>query len=205
MLDLKDRATVCQQRIQGTSTTTIIESVEDEHVTEAEKETHRLHRMLMNKESDWQVIREKQILFSMVGVHEKDIWEDRQQDRMTGNNELIKSVKAEEDAESVKSSPTCATKYMSGGRGRSRQNLTEAEKEARRLHRILANRESARQTIRRRKDRSVPERALGSLRCSTAMATPILESSQSLSSVALLPFPFPAKLCKTLVLGLVKN
>ncbi|XVF01871.1 hypothetical protein REPUB_Repub04eG0126200 [Reevesia pubescens] len=179
MLDLKDRATVCQQRIQGTSTTTIIESVEDEHVTE--------------------------ILFSMVGVHEKDIWEDRQQDRMTGNNELIKSVKAEEDAESVKSSPTCATKYMSGGRGRSRQNLTEAEKEARRLHRILANRESARQTIRRRKDRSVPERALGSLRCSTAMATPILESSQSLSSVALLPFPFPAKLCKTLVLGLVKN
>ncbi|XVE96469.1 hypothetical protein REPUB_Repub02eG0224600 [Reevesia pubescens] len=100
--------------------------------------------MLMNKESDWQVIHEKQILFSVVGIHEKDIWEDRQQDRM------IKSVKSEENAESVKSSPTCATNYMSGGGGRSRQNLTEAEKEARRLRRILANRESARQTIRRR-------------------------------------------------------
>ncbi|KAL2933815.1 Transcription factor HBP-1a, partial [Bienertia sinuspersici] len=34
--------------------------------------------------------------------------------------------------------------------GRSRHNLTEAEKEARRIRRVLANRESARQTIRRR-------------------------------------------------------
>ena len=58
---------------------------------------------------------------------EKDIWEDRQQDQITGNNALIKSVKAEQNAESVKSSPTCATKYMSGGGGRPRQNLTEVE------------------------------------------------------------------------------
>ncbi|EOY08179.1 Basic-leucine zipper transcription factor family protein, putative isoform 2 [Theobroma cacao] len=106
--------------------------------------------MLTNKESDWQMIRERQILYSIMGMPEKDVWEDRQHDQMTGNDVLIKSVKAEQNAESVKSSPTCATKYMSGGGGRSRQNLTEAEKEARRLRRILANRESARQTIRRR-------------------------------------------------------
>ncbi|KAK6942630.1 Basic-leucine zipper domain [Dillenia turbinata] len=40
--------------------------------------------------------------------------------------------------------------YMPFRGRRSRQNLTEAEKEARRLRRVLANRESARQTIRRR-------------------------------------------------------
>ncbi|CAH8252858.1 unnamed protein product [Arabidopsis lyrata] len=38
----------------------------------------------------------------------------------------------------------------SNGCGRSRQNLSEAEREERRIRRILANRESARQTIRRR-------------------------------------------------------
>ncbi|XVF76241.1 hypothetical protein PTKIN_Ptkin13bG0250400 [Pterospermum kingtungense] len=96
------------------------------------------------------MIRERQILSSIVGMPEKDIWEDNQLDQITGNNALTKSVKAEQKAESVKSSPTCATKCMSRGGGRSRQNLTEAEKEARRIRRILANRESARQTIRRR-------------------------------------------------------
>ncbi|XP_065855714.1 uncharacterized protein [Euphorbia lathyris] len=50
---------------------------------------------------------------------------------------------AETSLSSVKSHP-------SFGGGRSRQNLTEDEKEERRLRRILANRESARQTIRRR-------------------------------------------------------
>ncbi|XVF07711.1 hypothetical protein REPUB_Repub06bG0163200 [Reevesia pubescens] len=172
----EDRAAVGQQQIQETSTTVVIQSVETEQnaeslntshpctarytsngvvrsrqsVTETEKETCRLHRMLTDKGSDWQMIRERQVLFSIVGMPEKDIWEDRQQDSMIGNNALIKSVKAEENAESVKSSSTSATKYMSGGGGRSRHNLTEAEKEARRLRRILANRESARQTIRRR-------------------------------------------------------
>ncbi|XP_022743277.1 uncharacterized protein LOC111294280 [Durio zibethinus] len=196
----QDRATVGQQKVQVTSTTVVIESVEAEqnaellntshpctarytsngvvrsreNVTEAdsffdlvlcfvnplfltecsfdqaEKETCRLHGMLTNKESDWQMIHERQILFSMVGMREKDIWKDRQQDQITGNNVLIKSVKAEQNALSVKSSPTCSIKYISCGRGRSSQNLTEAEKETRRLHRILANRESARQTIRRR-------------------------------------------------------
>ncbi|XWS43438.1 hypothetical protein CRYUN_Cryun16bG0103700 [Craigia yunnanensis] len=164
----EDRVTVGQQQIQVTGTTVVIESVEAEQNAEslnkihpcavrytsngggeAENETRRLHRMLTNKESDWQMIRERQILFSLVKMPEKSIWEDGQPDQMTGNNALIKSVKAKENAESVKSSPTCATKYMSGGRGRSRQNLTEAEKDAR-TRRILANRESARQTIRRR-------------------------------------------------------
>ncbi|XP_021289340.1 uncharacterized protein LOC110420382 isoform X2 [Herrania umbratica] len=169
----EDRAAVDQQQSQVTSTPVIIDSIEAEQDSEllngthpcaarytskcvvksrqnAEKETLRLHRMFTNKESDWQMIRERQILFSIMGMPEKDVWEDGQHDQMTGNDLLIKSVKAERNAESVKSSPTCATKYTSGGGGRSRQNLTEAEKEARRLRRILANRESARQTIRRR-------------------------------------------------------
>ncbi|KAF8041943.1 hypothetical protein BT93_A0522 [Corymbia citriodora subsp. variegata] len=45
----------------------------------------------------------------------------------------------------------CGTSYLSLGVGRSRHNnLSEAEKEAKRLRRVLANRESARRTIRRR-------------------------------------------------------
>ncbi|KAJ6746813.1 BASIC-LEUCINE ZIPPER (BZIP) TRANSCRIPTION FACTOR FAMILY PROTEIN [Salix koriyanagi] len=62
----------------------------------------------------------------------------------------VKPAKQELDADVPKSSPSCATSYPSYGTGRSRLNLTEAEKEERRLRRILANRESARQTIRRR-------------------------------------------------------
>ncbi|XP_019153013.1 PREDICTED: bZIP transcription factor 68 isoform X6 [Ipomoea nil] len=45
---------------------------------------------------------------------------------------------------------TCSFDYPSVIGSKSRQNITEAEKEARRLRRVLANRESARQTIRRR-------------------------------------------------------
>ncbi|CAN1200639.1 bZIP transcription factor 1-D [Linum perenne] len=56
-------------------------------------------------------------------------------------------VKPEQDAHLHSLS---ARSFPSYGGGRSRQSLTEAEKEARRLRRILANRESARQTIRRR-------------------------------------------------------
>ncbi|KAK6290120.1 hypothetical protein POUND7_001661 [Theobroma cacao] len=160
----EDRAAVDQQQSQVTSTPVVIESIEAEQNSEllngshtcaarytskffdqAEKETLRLHRMLTNKESDWQMIRERQILYSIMGMPEKDVWEDRQHDQMTGNDVLIKSVKAEQNAESVKSSPTCATKYMSDFKP-----FHQAEKEARRLRRILANRESARQTIRRR-------------------------------------------------------
>ncbi|KMT06833.1 hypothetical protein BVRB_7g159880 [Beta vulgaris subsp. vulgaris] len=56
-------------------------------------------------------------------------------------------VKVEEVYESAEVGPVRNQPYNGG---RSRHNLTEAEKEARRVRRILANRESARQTIRRR-------------------------------------------------------
>ncbi|KAG0486718.1 hypothetical protein HPP92_008813 [Vanilla planifolia] len=44
----------------------------------------------------------------------------------------------------------CTTSLLCRSGHKPRQNLTEAEKEARRMRRVLANRESARQTIRRR-------------------------------------------------------
>ncbi|XP_059595166.1 uncharacterized protein LOC100257875 isoform X4 [Vitis vinifera] len=59
-------------------------------------------------------------------------------------------TKTETDDEFAKPSPMCTTTYAPHHSGKLRQNLTEAEKEARRLRRVLANRESARQTIRRR-------------------------------------------------------
>ncbi|GLT76268.1 hypothetical protein SLA2020_479380 [Shorea laevis] len=74
----------------------------------------------------------------------------KQQVEIKGSNVFIESVKAEQNSESLELSHCCVGRYKSTGGGRPRQNLTEAEKEARRLRRILANRESARQTIRRR-------------------------------------------------------
>ncbi|KAL0316119.1 UNVERIFIED_CONTAM: hypothetical protein Sradi_5490100 [Sesamum radiatum] len=63
------------------------------------------------------------------------------------NNMVRSALRAEETVRIVE----CTTKsYQSNSANRSRQSLTEAEREARRLRRILANRESARQTIRRR-------------------------------------------------------
>ncbi|XP_048138816.1 uncharacterized protein LOC115726974 isoform X2 [Rhodamnia argentea] len=60
-------------------------------------------------------------------------------------------VKAEEDTDVLNSGGNmCSTSYLSSGVGRSRHNPSEAEKEAKRLRRVLANRESARRTIRRR-------------------------------------------------------
>lgn len=71
--------------------------------------------------------------------------------KSTCTNGVINIVKSENDAELPKPSPViCTSSYVSFGGGKPRQNLTEDEKEARRLRRILANRESARQTIRRR-------------------------------------------------------
>ncbi|XP_008776159.3 uncharacterized protein LOC103696343 [Phoenix dactylifera] len=52
-------------------------------------------------------------------------------------------------SEFPKADITCPTSHTPSS-GRVKQNLTEAEKEAKRLHRILSNRESARQAIRRR-------------------------------------------------------
>lgn len=75
---------------------------------------------------------------------------DQQQCQKVCRSGTIRTVKAEQDAELPKPSPVCSTSYVSFGGSRSRQNLSEAEKEARRLRRVLANRESARQTIRRR-------------------------------------------------------
>ncbi|CAN6577456.1 unnamed protein product [Malus baccata var. baccata] len=61
-----------------------------------------------------------------------------------------KVVRAEHDPELNKPSPICTTSYPSFSCSKSRRNLTEEEKEERRIRRVLANRESARQTIRRR-------------------------------------------------------
>ncbi|KAF3944427.1 hypothetical protein ACB098_09G050300 [Castanea mollissima] len=58
--------------------------------------------------------------------------------------------KDEQDSELPKPTPDRTTSYASFGFRKSRRNLTEAEKEERRIRRVLANRESARQTIRRR-------------------------------------------------------
>ncbi|XP_024985047.1 uncharacterized protein LOC112520754 isoform X2 [Cynara cardunculus var. scolymus] len=60
-----------------------------------------------------------------------------------------KPVKDEQNAE-LPSTASYPTKYASSSGRKSRQRLTEAEKEARKIRRVLANRESARQTIRRR-------------------------------------------------------
>ncbi|CAH8385467.1 unnamed protein product [Eruca vesicaria subsp. sativa] len=60
-------------------------------------------------------------------------------------------VKTETNGEITKPNLASTLKCnRSSGCGRSRQNLSEAEREERRIRRILANRESARQTIRRR-------------------------------------------------------
>ncbi|XP_043699895.1 uncharacterized protein LOC122650556 [Telopea speciosissima] len=75
---------------------------------------------------------------------------DRSQRRRACKVVVTKTVKVEQESESASQHPMCPTSYVSFGGGRSKQNLSEAEKEARRLRRILANRESARQTIRRR-------------------------------------------------------
>ncbi|PIA39258.1 hypothetical protein AQUCO_02700443v1 [Aquilegia coerulea] len=67
-----------------------------------------------------------------------------------------KKVKAEQALEVPRSTPQCSTSCVPSGGGRSIKNqLTEAEKEAKRLRRILANRESARQTIRRRQEKEL--------------------------------------------------
>ncbi|KAK3405830.1 hypothetical protein EUGRSUZ_K02061 [Eucalyptus grandis] len=66
-------------------------------------------------------------------------------------NVVAEQVKAEEDTDLLNGgSNMCSTSYLSLGVSRSRQNLNEAEKEEKRLRRVLANRESARRTIRRR-------------------------------------------------------
>ncbi|KAK9122748.1 hypothetical protein Sjap_012350 [Stephania japonica] len=74
--------------------------------------------------------------------------EDRRQPKANLKNATLEGVKNQE-SESSRLTHTCCRSYMSRG-GKLKQNLTEAEKEERRVRRVLANRESARQTIRRR-------------------------------------------------------
>ncbi|KAF8397860.1 hypothetical protein HHK36_016785 [Tetracentron sinense] len=75
---------------------------------------------------------------------------DQQRHKKMCKNVIMKTVKVEQNAELPRPSLMSSTSCASFGGGKSRQYLTEDEKEARRLRRILANRESARQTIRRR-------------------------------------------------------
>ncbi|XP_071917757.1 uncharacterized protein [Coffea arabica] len=66
------------------------------------------------------------------------------------SNVITRTVKDEKNDEFKAGGLSCSTSYFSVGCSKSRQSLTEIEKETRRLRRVLANRESARQTIRRR-------------------------------------------------------
>ncbi|XP_020573383.1 uncharacterized protein LOC110019863 isoform X2 [Phalaenopsis equestris] len=59
-------------------------------------------------------------------------------------------IKVEQITEILPPSSNCSTNSHSSSGPKRRPNLTEAEREARRMRRVLANRESARQTIRRR-------------------------------------------------------
>lgn len=71
-------------------------------------------------------------------------------EKKSGNSGILnqKLVKDEQSID-LRLNPGYPTNCSSSGR-KSRQNLTEAEMEARKIRRVLANRESARQTIRRR-------------------------------------------------------
>ncbi|KAG2682935.1 hypothetical protein I3760_10G007200 [Carya illinoinensis] len=62
----------------------------------------------------------------------------------------ITEVKAEQDSELAKPTPNCNGSFAPFVLCKTRRKLTEAEKEEQRIRRVLANRESARQTIRRR-------------------------------------------------------
>ncbi|XP_041028836.1 uncharacterized protein LOC121268576 isoform X1 [Juglans microcarpa x Juglans regia] len=62
----------------------------------------------------------------------------------------ITEVKPEQDSELAKPTPNCNRSYAPFVFRKTRRKLTEAEKEEQRIRRVLANRESARQTIRRR-------------------------------------------------------
>ncbi|CAB4268112.1 unnamed protein product [Prunus armeniaca] len=88
----------------------------------------------------------KMLTMTVYGWLEMLTAEDRAGSELLSNE----IVKAEHDAEITKLSPICTTSYPSFSCSKSRRNLTEEEKEERRIRRILANRESARQTIRRR-------------------------------------------------------
>ncbi|XP_057497558.1 uncharacterized protein LOC130782300 isoform X3 [Actinidia eriantha] len=103
--------------------------------TESEEQSHRV-----NKESP-----------SREPVPSEDQEETGQQQYGKVCCVMMGRMKFEQDVELHKPSSICTTSYASFRCSKSRQNLTEVEKEARRIQRVLVNRESARQTIRRRK------------------------------------------------------
>ncbi|KAL4578709.1 hypothetical protein LXL04_014838 [Taraxacum kok-saghyz] len=74
-----------------------------------------------------------------------DSYEKKSENSGILNPKLVK----DEQSTLLRLNPGYPTNCSSSGR-KSRQNLTEAEMEARKIRRVLANRESARQTIRRR-------------------------------------------------------
>ncbi|KAF5737469.1 hypothetical protein HS088_TW13G00350 [Tripterygium wilfordii] len=81
------------------------------------------------------------------------VYQEQWESETTCKNLMRNPVKSEQYEESLKPSLLCSGpsgSHASYGGSRGRQQLTEEEKEARRLRRVLANRESARQTIRRR-------------------------------------------------------
>ncbi|KAL2566303.1 hypothetical protein AAZV13_19G156500 [Glycine max] len=69
---------------------------------------------------------------------------------MFQQDDCSRHMKVEQDADVLPN-----TSYSLVRTTKSRRNLTEEEKEARRIRRILANRESARQTIRRRQEKEL--------------------------------------------------
>ncbi|KAL0910472.1 hypothetical protein M5K25_021459 [Dendrobium thyrsiflorum] len=72
------------------------------------------------------------------------------EDNKTINVTGEKKIKVEQISEILPPSSNCSTNSVLSSGRKTRPNLTEAEREARRMRRVLANRESARQTIRRR-------------------------------------------------------
>ncbi|XP_065010259.1 uncharacterized protein LOC135640067 [Musa acuminata AAA Group] len=71
-------------------------------------------------------------------------------DCTAADNVVQERAHSQVSSELGKSTVKVPSNYSSLYGSRSKQNLTEAEKEQRRLRRVIANRESARQTIRRR-------------------------------------------------------
>ncbi|KAI4348991.1 hypothetical protein L6164_009650 [Bauhinia variegata] len=83
-------------------------------------------------------------------LHDKVWISESIEPKRVDQDEFLKQVKVEQDADLPQTSTLCTTSYSLVGCNKSRRNLTEDEKEARRIRRVLANRESARQTICRR-------------------------------------------------------
>nr|XP_029122553.1 light-inducible protein CPRF2 [Elaeis guineensis] len=83
------------------------------------------------------------------GLKHEQLVDDYQEDGEAVKDAMEEKKSGQEISELPKADITCSTSRTPFS-SRVKQNLAEAEKEAKRMRRILANRESARQTIRRR-------------------------------------------------------